>query len=103
MLMSPYEQGSPQMQIALHSPTGRRLVCVSGVSCWNAWEALQASIASHYEVPVDAVEMSEQDDGTEAVFVCGYRRGHIVTVIDGHTFGAIEPDAVVAPLPQAAE
>jgi hypothetical protein len=76
------------MQIALHSDTtGKRLTSVSGVSCFNAWQCLQAAIAADHDVPVDAVCITEDDDGVEVVSLDGIRLGFVVTEISGHTFG----------------
>jgi hypothetical protein len=77
------------MNIALFSDTtGKRLTSVSGVSYFNAWACLQSAIAAQHDVPVDAVCITEDDDGVEVVSLEGVRLGHVVTTIDGHTFGA---------------
>jgi hypothetical protein len=76
------------MNITLFSDTGKRLASIGGVSCFNAWECLQASVAARFEVPVDAVSMLEDEDGIEVVTVDGKRVGYVVTEINGHIFGA---------------
>jgi hypothetical protein len=77
------------MQIALHSDTtGKRLTCVQGVSYFNAWACLQASIAENHGVDVDDVRIEEDDDGVEVVTLDGIRLGHVRTVIGGIEQGA---------------
>jgi hypothetical protein len=79
------------MQIALHSDTGRRLLCVSGVDCFNAWKSLIERIASEYGIPEvemdEAIRIEEDADGIERLTVDGKPVGYVATEISGVPFG----------------
>jgi hypothetical protein len=83
------------MQISLHSPTGKRLLCVGGVSYFNAWRCLKERIAAEHRIHEadmdEAIRIEEGDDGLERATVDGTFMGYVITTIGGIEFG--KPDA----------
>jgi hypothetical protein len=74
---------------------------VAGVSCFTAWQCLQAALAARFECDLDEVQILEDDTGIERLWVLGCVIGYATTEIGGITFGFPDAPSIVPPDPPA--
>ena len=79
------------MNISAFTTAGRRVAHVAGVTCFTAWQCLQAALAARFECDIDSVAIREDNEGIERLTVRGEVIGYVTTEIGGITFGI--PDA----------
>lgn len=66
--------------VSIFTPSGQRILRIGGLSYLDgAWLPVQGALAAQYDVPMDAVDTSEDDDGTEWVTVDGRTIGYMTT------------------------
>lgn len=65
------------------------------MTCFTAWQCLQASLAARFECEPDEIGILEDDEGIERLSLRGAVIGYITTEIGGITFGIPDAPSIV--------
>ena len=65
------------------------------MTCFTAWQCLQASLAGRFECEPDEIGILEDDDGVERLSLRGAVIGYVTTEIGGITFGIPDAPSIV--------